>query len=249
MGFAQAYSILGQHRDAIQQAYSATLAGGDADLQMAYVEIFLAVPEDVQRLPEEIGKFQEILLKFRERFPESSRLQSFQIDPEQPLEALRDTLTKVSKHAQHVVELYKRNRMPLPTFAKFLGKDLYQTWLNVIADPDLTLLSSDGTEQEHQDFQRILTAGNGFLVEPVALFTFARLGLLDKLTKLGDVYIAQRSLDQLHELQARRRTADRQTGVMGMVDGELFMQEITPEEAARMNSRLECGDTIGSKAC
>ena len=90
----------------------------------------------------------------------------------------------------------------------------------------------------HQDFQQLLISGNGFLVEPVTLFTFSRLGLLDKLTKLGHVYIAQRSLDQLHELQARRRTADRQTGVMGMIDGELFMQEITPGEAARMNSAL-----------
>lgn len=238
IGFAQAYSILGQHRDAIQLGYSATLAGNDADIQLAYVEIFLAVPEDLERSPEEIAKFQEILLKFKERFPKSSRLQSFQIDPEHPLEALRDTLAKASKHAQNVVDLYKRNRIPLPTFARLLGKDLYQVWLNVIADPDLTLLSSDGTEPEHQGFQQVLTVGNGFLVEPVTLFTFSRLGLLDKLTKLGDVYIAQRSLDQLHELQARRRTADRQTGVMGMIDGEFFIQEITPEEAARMNSAL-----------
>jgi len=247
MEFAQAFSILGRHRDAIQLGYSATLAGNDADIHLAYVQVFLAVPEDLERLPEEIAKFQEILLKFKERFPKSSRLQSFQIDPEHPFDAIRDTLTKASKHVQDVVELYRNNRLPLPTFAKLLGKDLYQVWLNLIADPDLTLLSSDGTEQESQGFQRILTAGTGFLVEPLTLFTLSHLGLLDRLTRLGDVHIAQRSLDQLHELQARRRTTDRQTGVMGMVEGEVFIQDITPEEAARTNSALNAATSWAEK--
>jgi tetratricopeptide (TPR) repeat protein len=238
MGYGQAYSMLGLHRDALQLAHSAIPAADNADMQMAYVEIFLAVPDEIERLPEEIAKFQDILLKFGDRFPQSSQVQRVSIDPEHPLDSLRDTLTKASKHVQDVVELYNHNRIPLPTFARLLGKDLYQIWLNVIADPNLTLLSSDGTEQEQQQFQQILTARNAFLVEPVTLFTFSQLGLLDKLTNIGDVYIAQRSFDQLHELQARRRTADRQTGVMGMIDGQFFIQEITPEEAVKMNAAL-----------
>jgi PIN domain associated with the TPR-GreAB-C-PIN system len=207
-------------------------------MQMAYVEIFIVIPDEVERSPEEIAKFQEIFLKFNERFPKSSRLQRVPIDPENPLESLRDTLTKASKHSQDVLDLYKRRRMPLPMFAKLLGKDLYDVWLGVIADPNLILLSSDGSEQEQQEFQQIITAKNAFLVEPVTLFTFSHLGLLDKLTSIGDVYFAQRSLDQLHELQARRRTGDRETGIIGMVHGQPFIQGITPEEAARINAAL-----------
>ena len=209
-----------------------------ADIQLAYVEIFIAAPDDLERSPQEISQFQMILTEFKERFPKSTRLQSMPIDPEHPLDSIRATLLKASKRTENVVDLYKHNRIPIPTFSRLLGRDLYHSWLNIVADADLTLLSSDGTEQEHQESQSLLTTRDGFLIEPITLFTFSSLGLLDRLTKLGDICVAQRSLDQLHELQARRRTADRQTGVIGMVDGEVFVHEITPEEAVRTNSAL-----------
>jgi tetratricopeptide (TPR) repeat protein len=239
MRFAQAYSLLSRHRDAIQLAHAATRESNDADMQMAYVALFLAAPESEERTPEEVAQFQEILLKFNERFPKSSRLQSFQIDPEHPLDALRETLKKASEHSANVIAFYQSKRIPLRVFAKLLGKDLYQVWLNVISDPELTLLSSEGTEREQQEFENTLAIGNGFLVEPIALFTFAHLGLLEKLTRIRNIYIVQSSLDELQELQARRKVGtDRETGVIGMNGGEFFMQRITPEDACRINAAL-----------
>jgi tetratricopeptide (TPR) repeat protein len=238
IGFAQSFSILGAHREALELGYSATLLDTDADTQLAYVELFLAVPDAIGKSADEIATFQDILVKFKDRFPDSSRLQSFQIDPAAPLDALRETLTKASKHFENVTELYKRNKIPLPLYARFLGKDIYQVWLNVVSDPNLTLFASNGTEPEFQQSQDLLSEGNAFLVDPIALFTFAHLELLDKLICVGDIYIAQRAVDQLQELQARRRSTDRETGVMGMVDGELFLQSVTPEQAIRINSTL-----------
>lgn len=248
MRFARAYSRLGQHRDAVKLAYAASCECNDANMQMAYVGVFLAAPEDEERTPEEIALFQDILLNFRSRFPQSSALQSFPINPENPLEALRETLTKASKHTNNVVELYKTKRIPLRAFAKLLGRDLYEVWLSVIAYPELTLLSGDGTEQEHRERENTLATRKGFLADPISLFTFAHLGLLEKLTRIGDIYIGQRSLDELQELQARRKIGtDRDTGVMGMIDGEFFMHTITREDACKINTALDAATEWAQK--
>jgi len=40
--------------------------------------------------------------------------------------------------------------MPLCMFAKLIGRDLYEVWLGIVADPDLLLRSANGTDEESQ---------------------------------------------------------------------------------------------------
>jgi tetratricopeptide (TPR) repeat protein len=238
MEYAKAYSMLGRHRDAITLARRAVLLAADPDIHMGYACVFIAADESVERTPEEISTFQDVLAKFKERFPTSSQLRSFMIDPEHPLDAIRDTLIQLSEHARDAVSAYKENQMPLHMFANLLGRDLYEAWLGVVADPDLVLRSATGTVEEVQEFQRILSGATGFIVDPVALFTLSFLGLINKLDQLGDIYIAQPAFDQLHELKAKRTALHGQRGSMGMIDGKFFMEETTPEELRKRHAAL-----------
>lgn len=238
IGYAQSFSILGEHRAALEIGYSATNIGTDADTQLAYVDIFLAVPDNIDRSEDEIAKFQDILLKYKERFPNSSSLQSFQVDPDHPLENLREMLTNASSYFNEVADFYKSKRPPISTFARLLRKDLYQVWLIIISNPELRLYSADGTAVEIQESRLILTTEKAFIVEPLTLFVLSWVNLLDKLASIGEIYVSQRVMDHLQELQARRRTADRETGIMGIDNGEMFVQSIAPEDAARTNAAL-----------
>jgi tetratricopeptide (TPR) repeat protein len=239
MGYAQAYSMLGRHRDAIELGRRAVLLATDPDIYMGYVGVFLAADDSVEKTPEEISTFQEVFSTFKERFPTSSQLQSFTIDPDRPLDAIRDTLIKLSEQTQDVVTAYRENRMPLQMFANLLGRDLYDVWLQVVADPELILLTAAGTDEEQEEFQRILGAATSFILDAVSLFTFSFLGLIEKLQGVGDLYVAQSTLDDLHELQAKKTMLQkRQTATMGMVDGTFFMQEFTPGELEKMNAAL-----------
>jgi tetratricopeptide (TPR) repeat protein len=238
MGYAKAYSALGNHGDALELAHRAVLLESSPDIHMGYTGIFLAAGENVERTPEQISTFQDVLSKFNERFPDSLLLRSFKIDPDRPLDAIRDTLIKDSEQTRDAVKAYQNNQMPLYLFARLLGRDLYEVWFQIVSDPDLCLLTAVGTDDEQQEFQRLLGNATGFILDPVALFTFSFLGLIEELQILGDVYIAQSVLDHLHELLAARALLQRQRGRMGIVDGQFFMHESTTDELDKINSAL-----------
>src|SRR5262249_12309107 len=93
-------------------------------------------------------------------------------------------------------------------------------------------------DQETMEFQRLLGSATGFMIEPIGLFTFSHLGLTHKLGEVGDIYVAQRAFDLLHELEAKRTVTQRATSEMGMIDGQFFMQEFTAAEIEKINSAL-----------
>jgi hypothetical protein len=202
----------------------------------------------VERTQEEIAAHQDVLVKFKERFPKSTMLQSFTVDPERPLDAIRETLERHSKQVQNVIETYKQTRMPLQMFAGLIGRDLYETWFAVISNPDLALFSGAGTDEEIVEAQRLLEAATAFIIEPITMFTLYFLGLGPMLTRIGDIYVAQRTLDYLHEMEAKRGPAETSTtGTIGMVDGRFFMQEFTPDELKQKNAALHSATAWAEK--
>ena len=247
MSLAQAYSILGKHRQASELAHKAVSLATDPAIHMAYLSVFMAAKECEPRTAEEIATFQDIMLNFKQRFPKSSQLQSFSIDPENPLATIRETLIKHSERVKTALQLYKERRLPLAMFARFIGKDIHDTWLSVVASPELVLHSATGTHEEAAGFARLLATGSGFVFEPVALFSFTLLGLLDKLPAIGDVYVAQRVLDLLHGLQAKRRIGS-PSGTIGMIDGQFFMTEIAPDDITKQNAALDA-TTVWVETC
>lgn len=244
IGHAQAYSLLGRHREAIELGHQAAQLTIDADIHLAYMGIFLAVDESVDRTKEEIAVFQEITRRFKERFPESSRFQSFPVDPEHPVDAIFETLTRLSKRSEDAIELYKKNGITLGMFARCLGRDLYHTWVHTIANDELVINTALGTYEEANNFQRLLSTAPGFIIDPIALFTFSFLGLPDRLLEIGDLYVAQRVLDKLHEWQASRRPLGKQTGLMGVVDGKFFMEQVSPDETEKIDSALRAATSF-----
>jgi hypothetical protein len=90
------------------------------------------------------------------------------------------------------------------------------------------------------EFSKLLNTASGFVVDTVALFTISSLGLLDRLTEIGDIFVAQRALDFLHELQARRSLGrGRESGTIGMIDGQFFMTETSAEDHEKSNAALD----------
>lgn len=236
MSFAQAYSSLGKHQPAVAFALKAVKLANDPDIHMGYVGVFMAA-ESEPRSPEEIATYQDILQRFKERFPKSTQLQSFHVDPENPLASIRETLIKHSERVKMAIQFYKEQRLPLAIFSRFIGRDLYETWIAVTSDPRLPLQTALGSREEVAEFSRLLSAASGFVIDPIALFTFGSLGLLDTLTMLGDIFVAQRVLDFLHELQYRRR-AGTPSGTIGMINGQFFMTEDSGEEHRKSNAAL-----------
>jgi len=106
MNFAQAYSSLGKHQQAVGLAHKAVTLETSSEIHMGYIAVFMAADHQV-RSPEEISTFKDLMGKFKERFPRSSSLQSFQVDPDNPLAAIRETLIKHSERVKAAVPAFQ----------------------------------------------------------------------------------------------------------------------------------------------
>jgi tetratricopeptide (TPR) repeat protein len=238
LGFAKAYSLLGKPQEALDLAFLAAQLEESAEIYSGYVGAFLAAKDDeVQRSPEQIGFFQNILATFQERFPNAYQIQAFHVDPNNPLDAIRDTLEKYSQQVEQALTALKERRFPLTTFAKAINRDMYEVWLHALVDSDRLIFCAVGTEEEAVKFQEILVSTTGVMLDLIALFTFVHLGMLDKLRDVGDIYIAQQTLDYLHYMQSMRKIGG-EKGTMGMIRGQFFMTEISAEDAEKINSVL-----------
>jgi tetratricopeptide (TPR) repeat protein len=238
LGFAKAFSLLGKPKEALDLAFRAAQLEESAEIHSGYVGAFLAAGDDsVERSPEQIALFQSILATFKERFPDARQIQSFHIDPENPLEAIKETLTQHSQQVERAVAALKEYRFPLTTFAKAIGRDMYEVWLHSLGHPDRLMFCATGTEEETIQFQQLLANASGVMLDLVALFTMAHLDLMEKLRDVGDIYIAQQVLDYLHYMQSARKIGH-EKGTMGMIQGQFFMTEISAEDVEKANAGL-----------
>jgi tetratricopeptide (TPR) repeat protein len=238
MGYAKAYSLLGKPQEALGLAFQAAQLERSEEIYAAYVGAFLAAGDDrANRSADQIALFQNILTNFQQLFPGANQIQSFTIDPENPLEGIQKVLTDHSQQVERAITAYKQRQFPFTTFAKALGRDMYEVWLSAIHDPNLPIYCASGTEEEALQAQQLLADTSGLILDLIGLFTLAQLNLLDKLTDIADVYVAQPALDYLHYMQSTRQIG-RERGTMGMVRGQFFMTEISAEEVDRINADL-----------
>jgi tetratricopeptide (TPR) repeat protein len=239
MGYAKAYSLLGRPQEALDLAFQAAQSEPSEEIYSAYVGAFLAAGDDrAQRSEDQITLFQNILTNFKELFPGADQIQTFNIDPENPLKSIQKVLTDHSEQVERAIAAYKQRQFPFTTFAKAIGRDMYEVWLSAIHDANMSIYCANGTEEEAVHAQQLLTSASGLTLDLIGLFTLAHLNLLDKLADIGDVYVAQHALDYLHYMQSARNIG-RERGTMGMVRGQFFMTEIAEEEVEKINAGLD----------
>src|ERR1051326_2039398 len=239
MGYAKAYSLLGRPQEALDLAFQAAQSEPSEEIYSAYVGAFLAAGDDrAERSADQITLFQNILTNFKELFPGANQIQSFSIDPENPLESIQKVLTDHSEQVERAITAYKQRQFPLTTFAKAIGRDMYEVWLSAIHDANMSIYCANGTEEETVHAQQLLTSASGLMLDLTGLFTLAYLNLLDKLADIGDVYVAQNAVDYLHYMQSTRAIGP-ERGTMGMVRGRFFMTEISAEEVEKINAGLD----------
>jgi tetratricopeptide (TPR) repeat protein len=245
MGYAQGYLFLGRHADALELAHrSAILSPENHDLQMEFVRIFLKIPEDVPKSAEQIATGQDILANYGQRFPNSKSLWSVQIDRDDPLAAVRPYLEQKAQRATAALSLYTEKHLPLPIFSRMLGFDIYGCWLSILASPEQSFYAGTGTKEEIGTFRRLLESGTCFIVEAVSLFTLHYLGMEENLREIGRIFIVQHATDRLHAILIERASSGRESGSLGLHEGEPFFVSISADDAVKANLNLERSTTF-----
>jgi tetratricopeptide (TPR) repeat protein len=241
MAFAQAYASVERCEQALELALQAlNAAPEDPDITAAYVTLFGSVTRSGLPDPQEkyIIAYQNTLREFSSRFPDSTHIRSIIVKPDD-IAPILQMLDQTAKRGDLAIQLYREQRFPLCVFSQMLGRDVYETWLRVISDDQLQLLTAFGTSDEAMAAEAVLSASPTLVVDLVSLFTNALLGTLSILAEQATIYVEQSILDELHRLQAQRQGSDEGYMLAGKIGDQYTRYEVSADEARRIRVALD----------
>lgn len=241
MAYAQAYASMERYEQALELALRAlNAAPEDPDITAAYVTLFGSVTRSGMPDPQEkyITAYQNTLRDFGSRFPDSTHIQSFIVQPGD-ITPILQMLDQAAKRWDVAIQLYRQQRFPLCVFSQMLGRDLYETWLHVVSDNQLQLFTAFGTPDEAIAAEAALSTPPTVVADLVSLFTNAHLGTLSLLAEQAKVYVEQSTLDELHHLQAKRQGTAQGYMVAGKIGDQYTRYDVSGDEAQRIRAALD----------
>lgn len=155
----------------------------------------------------------DVMENFQYRFPGVPgmwmvSLRSLQ-DGSLDIQPILDAITRRSDAVLRAEDLYAVNPIPLALIAKYLGVHPLDCLMGMGSHGHTKVKCCIGDASErNKAVNTIVTAGNGFIIDPFSLYTFYRLGALEVLLHAckGNLGVTQSTLDLFAELLEDRRT-------------------------------------------
>ena len=145
-----------------------------------------------------VRAFQETVATFPTRFPEDTSLSTFMVadDDLTNLFKFADQRTRTVRIAR---DMYLNGRLPLATFASFVGRSTLEVWRANAGQPSGRIRFGIGTTEEARQSGTILQATDNVVLDMVALLTVRELGIGEHLRRrFQRVTIPQHVVDELH---------------------------------------------------
>jgi len=195
-----------------------------------------------------LRRVHEVMEGYEENFPDTPFLRRFSVPKHPPPdasaeEAFGEVITELKRHAQHherLESMYHGNQLPLTSFAKFMGRPVFDTVRYLALEPMLAVRAHTGDAREWPVVREWVRGGREIVLDATALASAHLLGLLTALPRLNHRFIVPKAvLDEVQEisLNAANRRGARHT--IGIHQGRLFLHESSPEELAREVEALE----------
>lgn len=241
IAFAQAYSYLDRHPDAVELAHEAVSRSAPSpEIHFAYVHIFTAATRSgFKPTDDQVASYQDTITNFEKRFPRQKYLRSFNLPNPSDISPILRELDEDAQHIESAIATYKQKKIPVSVFSKLVGHDAYQTWLAIVHDERLDLWTGDGTPEEGRDAAVSISKSSGVVLDMISLFGLGLAQCLDSLRECTDLFVAQALLDELHRLRAIRKSLKGGYLTLGKEGSQYYRVEITAEEAERMNHILD----------
>lgn len=191
----------------------------------------------------------ETMGSYEKMFPGRGGLWQFHVgDPKQSEDAAAGVkkvlraVTKQDDHKREIINLYTEGNLTLGGFAKLYGKNVFEIWNGLLAEPGMWFKCSRGDAQEvNIALSGLVSARPKLVADITSLHLIYGLEVHDIVVQhFGKPLIAQTTLDAL---QAAIREMERQQlhGYMlvGMEGDELKRQVISPEHVKKGIEYLE----------
>ena len=145
-----------------------------------------------------VRAFQETVAAFPTRFPENTSLSTFMVEDDD-LTDLFEITDRRTRTVRIAWDMYLNGRLPLATFASFVGRSTLEVWRAYAGQPSGQIRFGTGTTEEASQSGAILQATDNVVLDMVALLTVQELGIGEHLRRrFQRVTIPQHVVDELH---------------------------------------------------
>ena len=178
----------------------------------------------------------ESMNSFQYRFPDVPAMWMFSIAPSPDggidPKPILDAISQRSEAVMNTEAIYADHPLPLALVAHHLGIHPIDCFLGIAQGGRVPVKCCNGDADERERAQQaVLTATNGFIVDPFSLYTLHRLQLLDVLPMIaqGSIGVTQSALDLFAELiEVRRSTGPFMT--ISKENDQFFRTEVSGED-------------------
>jgi len=204
-------------------------------------------PASIMRVENKIAfRARQCLGDFDEVFPDNRLLHRFEVaddlskapDIRTALGSVWEVLDAQEKRQQAIETIYGCGSLPVPTFAKALGKSVLETICYLAEKRNATIWVSEGTDEEWGEATEAIKQETVVLDE-TAVSTLFLLELHDRLGELPfKCIVPEAILQSIRNLLHQRRTI-KPSGYLASIGGGLVFTEASPEQEAKWIRRLE----------
>ena len=127
----------------------------------------------------------------------------FQVDISSPESLVEDLLKHLpdNNNISEIVKYYNSLKLPIYSLKYYFGKDYLTTYKYVIGDDSFKVWSSLGRIEEYESNDEAAESCKDLVIDLISLLTLNELNLLDKLNQIFNLYIHQKTLDELREIK------------------------------------------------
>jgi tetratricopeptide (TPR) repeat protein len=183
---------------------------------------------------------------FEHRFPDENVLFRVPVpmtpEGEPDLQYIKEMTAQRHESSLQILELYKKNSLPLCVVAKLAGVNSIEILPNLVARKDFQVKCCAGSFVEREQAFNILdNKSNGFVIDPITLNSIFLLGVHETvLAAVNKIGIVQSSIDLIDAvIEERQKFLPDGCLTIGYEDGQLTRQELTSDEVAAGIRRLE----------
>jgi tetratricopeptide (TPR) repeat protein/NAD-dependent SIR2 family protein deacetylase len=194
-----------------------------------------------------LRRVHDIMEHYEENFPGQRMLRRFNAPAALPpgasiKEVLGEVYPVLEQHDYNrelLESMYREKRLPITTFAKWLGRPIFDVVRGLASDHSMGVRADDGRPDRWPEAIAAATASELILDETVLAGAMI-LGLLDDLPALGPKLVVPWAvLDEIRRLSLDAGSARPSRGTMGLYKGQFFHRDFSPEETAREVEHLD----------
>ena len=204
-------------------------------------------PATVLRVESKIAfRARQCLGDFDEVFPDNPLLRRFNVandlakapDVRTALGGVWEVLYAQEKRRQAIETIYTGGSLPVPTFAKAIGKSVLETICHLAGEGNVAVWTSAGTDEEWHEATEAIKKGVVVLDE-TGVSTLFLLELHDRLGELPfKCIVPDTVLQSIRNLLHERRGA-KPSGYLASIGGQPVFSEVSPEQEAKWIRGLE----------